>query len=317
MRRTIVNNPKYSFGGAIRLLLHHIAYQAIKRYDTRFSFTVSENFGTINVPSSYIRQRTAPFLFKFNFHTFAFSRVKGRVFSTSDLDTRLFVSTENEFIRLQFNSFPNSLVQIQYTPGFMLKLRISWKYPTTILPWFDSIFMQPTPDGRTTNLSNDSSANSLCNNLICAKAGQWYLFFKGQFTSQCFDLYNNVRKKKRTGVRCAVYPLFHQGVLRKIFFSICLQFVVANLSALRLFYFLDLERPSRQFSLEQLDSMVTYIGLQFSQVLFVLHRTTQLHKGFFLAYILSIIKVVYAILYINIFILSSIIYVTVIMNPTT
>ncbi len=33
MRRTIVDNPKDSFRRAIRLLLHHIVHQAIKRYN--------------------------------------------------------------------------------------------------------------------------------------------------------------------------------------------------------------------------------------------------------------------------------------------
>ena len=317
MRRTIVNNPKDSLSRTVRMLFHYIAHQAIKRHDTGFHFATSEKFGTINVPSSNVSQRTAPFVFMFNFHAFAWHRRNSCMFSTSGLDTSLFVSTDNEFARFQVSSLPNSLIQIQYASSLLLKLWIPGKYPTTKMPWFNSILMKPTPDSRTTNFRYNSSTDSLHSNLTAAKARQWNLFFKWQFTGQRFDLDNHVRGKKRLDGRIVVYPLAHQDVLHRISFSTCLLFVGANSSVHRLFYFHILVPPSRQLLRERQQNTVPYICLLSAQALYAQLQIAGWYKDLFLAYVTPIVgDSICHIIQIN-FLFVKYFYVIVIMKLTT
>ena len=180
MRRTIIHNPEDSSCRAISILAHDIVHQAIKMYNTGFRFTSSEHLGELDVPGNDVSQRTASFVYKFDFHALLLPRSKSGVFSASNLNTGFFIRTENEFIRLQGDALLHPLIQIQNTSSFLFKLWISGKYPTAILPGFDDIFMKPTPDGRSTKVCNDASFDSLASNLISAKPRQRYLLFKRQ-----------------------------------------------------------------------------------------------------------------------------------------
>jgi len=43
--------------------------------------------------------------------------------------------------------FPDSFIQIQNSASLYGKLRVTRKDPGTVMPWFDGVFIKPSPYG--------------------------------------------------------------------------------------------------------------------------------------------------------------------------
>jgi len=76
--------------------------------------------------------------------------------SLSRLDTGLLISGDDIIGRFKGHPHPLFLIQIQERPCLTGKLRITWKEPAAILPRFDGIFTQPSPDGDSTDTGNNA-----------------------------------------------------------------------------------------------------------------------------------------------------------------
>lgn len=208
--------------------------------------------------------------------------------SMSGLNTGFFISRKNIFIISQRFTFPYAVIKVQNATSFLLKFRVAREYPTMMLPWFNSIFLKPSPDSCTANLSNNSSVNGFSRDIVTAKSRQWNSIFRWQFTSKGFYLNDNIRGKNRVAARIVVCHQVLQGVLQKIFSSTCLRFAVVGSAVLLWFCYLYLLMPLKQFLLERRYSKVTCTGLIFASTLYVRSRRERLGMDFFSAYLTPI-----------------------------
>ena len=74
------------------------------------------------------------------------------------LDAGLLVGGDDVLVGAKRLTLPAPFVQVQDTPGLGLELRIARKYPATMLPGADGIFMQPTPHGAVADACHQASA---------------------------------------------------------------------------------------------------------------------------------------------------------------
>ena len=107
-------------------------------------------------------------------------------FSSTEVTSRP-VKSQREFI-------PHSLVKIQNPAGLVLKLGITGKDPTSILPWLDSIPAEPSPDCGAAHVSYDASLDSLLCDFAGAPPRQRNLALGGQLTRQSLYLNDGVQK---------------------------------------------------------------------------------------------------------------------------
>ncbi len=205
------------------------------------------------------------------------------MFSTPGLDTGFFISAKDEFVISQRHALPLAMIQVQDSCRLQFKLRVPREYPTTILPWFNDVFIEPSPYCRATNLGNDASTNGLRCNFVTAESRQWNATIKWQFTRQRLNLDNYLRGKKRTDARALVYPRVLRSAPQKISFSTCSRFGAANSDVSRWFHYLDLERPSKRSLLERPHNTVTYNYWRYAQVHSVRSPKERCDKDFLLA----------------------------------
>lgn len=75
----------------------------------------------------------------------------------SRLNAGLLVGRDDELVQAQRLALPTPLVKVQYARGLDLELRIARKYPATMLPRPDGIFVQPAPDGAVADAGHKAS----------------------------------------------------------------------------------------------------------------------------------------------------------------
>jgi hypothetical protein len=64
------------------------------------------------------------------------------------------------------------LVEIQYSSGLLLELRIAGENPTAVLPGPDCISVEPTPDGGTAYLRDDAPGDHFLGQVLAAEPGE-------------------------------------------------------------------------------------------------------------------------------------------------
>ena len=97
---------------------------------------------------------------------------------------------------------PSSNEAKRNNPGRLLgKVRIARKDPAAVLPGFDGISAQPTPNRNTADVSNDATAYGLTGNIHMARSGKRNISFAGHLASERFYLHHNFRGKNGTACR--------------------------------------------------------------------------------------------------------------------
>ena len=246
---------------------------------------MAKNFTLLNIPGCQIIHGTHASVFMFNSHKSFWPACACLMFSAPGLYTGFFIGTQDEFIFSQCFSFPESVIQVQYSTGFLYKLGIPGKYPTSILPGLNGILMKPTPNRRTTDLSTNIPTYGFFSYIVTTETRQWNAALIGKLASQSFDLDNDFRGKNWTVVQVLADLQDRQDVLRGTFSSTCLQFDGANSGVHRWFCYPIHLKPSEQFLPGQRYSMVTYILWQSSQVEYALFEKEQWKMGFSVAYL--------------------------------
>ena len=88
----------------------------------------------------------------------------------SGLDTGFLISTDDVIVVSEALAIPDALIKIQDPRCLFTKIRIARKNPASILPWFYGIGIEPSPNSRTTDGSNDAIFNDLPGNICVADA---------------------------------------------------------------------------------------------------------------------------------------------------
>src|SRR5215470_19892940 len=164
-----------------------------------FFFAVSEDLGSMEVPSCQIGPSTLAEILALNPHASASGNWQGRLLATSRLNTGFFVRRDNEFRTMQRFPLPEASVEIEDTPGFASEIGIAWKDPTTVLPGTKGIGTQPTPEGGATDLGNYALSHCLLANIGQGQARQRQTQAMGKLTGESFYMHHDARGEKRAG----------------------------------------------------------------------------------------------------------------------
>jgi hypothetical protein len=221
MGRTIVNNPKDAPCCVIGWLVHDIVNKAIKGDNATSVLAPSEQFGAMNIKCRDICPSAAPDVFMLHLHRRARLGRIGDMTTTARLDARFLIGRQNKLIILKGVPIPYPFIEIQDSPGFLGKLRITGKYPGTIPPGTNGILMKPSPYGAVTDRGCESRASNLPAQIGNTPSRKRYLMDRGQFTGQRLNLYDDLRGGKLGGVPDGVVPQAQGGVLQRNVFATC------------------------------------------------------------------------------------------------
>ena len=204
MSRAVVHDPKDALGGFIRFTAHPLRDEPIGGSNATVFFAVSEDLGSMDVPSCPIGPSTLAEILMLNPHASASGNGQGGLFATSRLNTGFFVGRDHEFRTLQRFPLPDASVEIEDAPGFASEIGIAWKDPTTVLPGTKGISTQPTPECRATDLGNDALSHCLLPNIGQRQARQRQPQAMGKLTGQSFYLHDDAGGKRGRDARLEV-----------------------------------------------------------------------------------------------------------------
>ena len=204
--RAVVHDPKDPARRSVRLLLHHLAHQAVHWSDSVFGLTATKQFGTMDVPSSQVGPRPGAAVFVFDLHRATRKgRQRGMPTATS-LDTGFLVGAEDEIGGVQRLAVPAPLVQVQDGPSFFQELRIAGKDPTPVAPGAKSVRAEPPPQGGPTDVGHDALGENLALDFRDREPRKRQAQAVGQFTGESFDLYDDAGGKSGRAARRGVAP---------------------------------------------------------------------------------------------------------------
>src|SRR5271169_978144 len=134
MHRAVIDDPKHTFGRAIGLLVQDLAEQTIKVLDPVPGVRNTEDFGAPDVPGGEVDPSSLALILVLDASCKGRGGRKRRVFPTSCLNTRLFVSAKYKILRTQGLSLPNTLVEIEDRSSLFKKQCIARENPASITP---------------------------------------------------------------------------------------------------------------------------------------------------------------------------------------
>ena len=221
MRRTIVNNPKNTFCCDIGWLTHNVVNKTIKGGYATSALASTEQFGAMNINGRDIGPSAASGIFMLHFHWRPRLGRTGGMTATACLDARFLIGRQNKFVILKGAPIPLPFIKIQDSPGFLGKLRITRKYPGTIPPWTNGIFMKPSPYSAVTDRGCKSRSLNLPAKIGNTPSRKWHLMDRGQLTGQRLNLNDNLRGEKSGGDPDVIVPQAQGGVLQRSVFATC------------------------------------------------------------------------------------------------
>ena len=170
MRRTIVHYPEYSVGRSIRLLSHNLIYQLYKRLNSCFLFATAKYSRSMDIPRCQISQCASPLILMLmlNSHGDAWSRWQRFRLSFSRLNAGFFVSRNNVISWTKWLTLPMLFVQVKNQSRFSSKVGVTRKNPALILPRFESISLQPSPNCSPADICNDTMFNNMSSQICSA-----------------------------------------------------------------------------------------------------------------------------------------------------
>ena len=149
-------------------------------------------------PRPRIAERVAALVLMLYAHRLTRTRAARDMLTVTRLDARLLVGTDDHVVGVQRHSAPQSLAQIEHRPGPLFKARIAWEDPTPELPGTNGILVEPAPNGGTTDVGDDASADSLGGDIRGGEARQWHAALARQLAGERLDLDDDIRGEKRT-----------------------------------------------------------------------------------------------------------------------
>ena len=206
MSRAVIHDPKDTLGGFIRFTAHNRSDEPIGGSNATVFFAVSEDLGSMDVPSCQIGPSTLTEILMLNPHASANGNGQGGLLATSRLNTGFFVRRDNEFRTMQRFSLPDASVEIEDASGFASEIGIAWKDPTTVLPRTKGIGTQPTPECRAADLGNYALSHCLLANIGQRQARQRQPQAMGKLTGESFYLHDDVGGKRGRDPRPEVVP---------------------------------------------------------------------------------------------------------------
>lgn len=221
MGRTIVNDQENTPCCSIGWLTHHVVNKAIKRNDAASAFAPAKQFGAMDIKGRYVGPSAATRVFMFHFHRrIRLDRI-GSMTTTARLDAGFLIGRQNKLIVPKGMPIPHPFIEIQDSPGFLGKVRITGKYPGTIPPGTNGILMKPSPYSAVTDGGCESRSSNLPAKIGNTPSRKRHLMDCGQFTGQCLNLNDDLPGEKSGGVPDGVVLQAQGGVLQRNVFATC------------------------------------------------------------------------------------------------
>src|ERR1700745_2837590 len=148
----IIDDPEHTFGRAIGLLVHDLSDQTIKGLDPVPGCAAAEDFSAPDVPGGEVDLGSLAFILVLDASGKGRGGRKRRVFPTSCLNTRLFVSAKYKILRTQGLSLPNTLVEVEDRSHLFQEQRTGRENPASITPRSKGVLAEPAPDGGSADL---------------------------------------------------------------------------------------------------------------------------------------------------------------------
>src|SRR6516164_3914845 len=206
MSRAVIHDPEDPLGGFVGFAAHDRGDEAIGGSNAILLFTMSEELGTVNIPSSQIGPSTLPEILVLNPHGSASSRGQGGLLTASRLNAGFFIRADDELRTMQRFALPNAGVEIEDAPGFAGEIGIAWKDPAAVLPRTKGIGTQPTPERGAANMGNDALSHGLLANISPGQARKRQPQAMGKLTSESFYLHDDAGGKRGLDARPEVVP---------------------------------------------------------------------------------------------------------------
>lgn len=206
MSRAVIHDPENALGGLVRFAAHDLSDEAIGGRNATLLFTVSEELGTVDVPSCQIGPSPLPEILVLNPHGSARSHWQGGLLSASRLNAGFFVRTDDELRTMQRFALPDAGIEIEDAPGFAREIGIAWKDPAAVLPRAKGIGTQPTPEGCAADLGNYALSHCLLANVGQGQARQRQPQTMGKLTGESFYLHDDAGGKRGRDARPEVVP---------------------------------------------------------------------------------------------------------------
>ena len=244
MGRSIIDNPENASGRFVWRLAHNEIDQLMEAIDSRAGAAQSKHPGVSNIPGCHIGQSTLSFVFVLDAAVPAAGCGSGSGDSAmTSLNAGFFVGGKHKVPITQRLAIPNAMIQIEDFARFVFKIRVSGPYPTSITPGPNGILAQPSSDGGPADQGGDAAGDGLASNFIAGQSRKRQSEISRQLTGQRLYFHDDLRGKKRRGVRAEAVPAGRPGVVRRSVCATSTQSVVAVEVAHRSAY---LTAPLRQ-----------------------------------------------------------------------
>ena len=161
MSRAVIHDPENTLSRLVGLAPHHFRDEPVGGSNAAFLFTVSEELGTMDVPSRQIGPSAFPEILMLRPHGSAGDSRPTGLLTASRLNTSFFIRGDDELRTMQGFSLPDSSVEIENASGFVGEVRIPRKDPTSMLPRTNGVGTEPTPECGAADLGDDALSDHL------------------------------------------------------------------------------------------------------------------------------------------------------------
>ena len=201
---TVIHDPKNPLSGLVGLAPHHLSDEPIRGSNAVFLFTVSEELGTMDVPSRQIGPSAFPEILMFDPHGSAGGSRQTGVLTASGLNTGFFIRGDDELGTMQGFALPDSGVEIENASGFVGEVGIPRKDPTAMLPRTNGVGTEPTPECGAADLGDYALSDHLLADIGQGEARERQPEAMRQFTGERLYLYDDAGGKRGQDARLEV-----------------------------------------------------------------------------------------------------------------
>jgi hypothetical protein len=214
MSRAVIHDPENTLRGFVWLAPHHLRDEPIGGSNAVFLFTVSEELGTMDVPSRQIGPSTFQKILMLEPHGSAGGRWQTGLLTASRLNTGFFICGDDELrtmqgfplqgFPLQGFPLPDAGVEIENASGFVSEVGIPRKDPTSMLPRTNGVGTEPTPECGAADLGGYALSDHLLTDIGQEQPRERQSEAMGKLTGESFYLHDDGGGKRGQDARPAV-----------------------------------------------------------------------------------------------------------------
>lgn len=206
MSGAVIHDPEDTLGGSVGFAPHYLRDEPIGGSNATFLFTVSEELGTMDVPSRQIGPSAFPEILMLDPHGSAGGSRQTGLLTAARLNTGFFICRDDELRTMQGFPLPDSGVEIENAFGFGSEVGIPRKDPTSMLPRTNGVGTEPTPECGAADLGDYALSDHLLADIGQGQPRERQSEAMGKLTGESFYLHDDAGGKRGQDARPAVVP---------------------------------------------------------------------------------------------------------------